>query len=220
VDGATQIGSTTQPRPNSISASTAPGSFRPLPFHANSIERATARAHFHIYRRAEGPRVTLSKLPRLAKRETFVFKVLWMSKLGGLPPCLQAPLMYSDPSRQPHSFSGFRAKPESLCPGNFHARSPLPEGLVDFGAVLSGYTNSGFAVVAKVRQAPQGKSTSERMRSGIRLLGGAFWPGEALLAVGVKEWVDKGGRCSYSRLSGNNACVVSFSRRGKIMLRS
>jgi len=39
-----------------------------------------------------------------------------------------------------------RAKPEFLRPGEFRARSPLPDGRVDFGTVLSGYTNSGFAV--------------------------------------------------------------------------
>jgi len=33
-----------------------------------------------------------------------------------------------------------RAKPESLCPGKFRARLPLPDGRVNFGALLSGYT--------------------------------------------------------------------------------
>jgi hypothetical protein len=39
-----------------------------------------------------------------------------------------------------------RAKLEFLWPGEFRARSPLPDGRVDFGVVLSGYTNSGFAI--------------------------------------------------------------------------
>ncbi len=42
--------------------------------------------------------------------------------------------------------AGARAKLESLWPGEFRARSPLPDGRVDFGVVLSGYTNSGFAI--------------------------------------------------------------------------
>jgi len=41
----------------------------------------------------------------------------------------------------------FRAKPEFLWPGEFRARSPLPDGRVDYGAVLSGYANSGFAIM-------------------------------------------------------------------------
>ena len=54
----------------------------------------------------------------------------------------------------------FRAKPEFLWPGEIRARSPLasphgqrpvrgdpgPDGRVNFGAVLPGYTYSGFAV--------------------------------------------------------------------------
>ncbi len=43
-----------------------------------------------------------------------------------------------------------RAKLESLWPGEFRARSPLPDGRVDFGVVLSGYTNSGFAIIDAV----------------------------------------------------------------------
>jgi hypothetical protein len=50
----------------------------------------------------------------------------------------------------PNAWKGdVRAKPESLWPGEFRARSPLPDGRVDFGSVLSGYTNSGFAVGAE-----------------------------------------------------------------------
>jgi hypothetical protein len=39
------------------------------------------------------------------------------------------------------------AKPEFLWPGEILARSPLPDGRVDLGAVVSGYINSGFAVI-------------------------------------------------------------------------
>ena len=45
-------------------------------------------------------------------------------------------------------FPTLRAKRESLWPGEFRARSPLSDGRVDFGVVLSGYTNSGFAIAA------------------------------------------------------------------------
>jgi hypothetical protein len=38
------------------------------------------------------------------------------------------------------------AKPELVCPGDFCARSSLPDGRADFVAVLSGYSNSGFAI--------------------------------------------------------------------------
>jgi hypothetical protein len=40
-----------------------------------------------------------------------------------------------------------RAKPEQLCPVEFCAGSPLPDGHVDLNSVLSGYTNSGSALV-------------------------------------------------------------------------
>jgi len=41
----------------------------------------------------------------------------------------------------------FRAKPEFLWPGEFRARSPLPDGRVDFREVPSRNSNSGFAIV-------------------------------------------------------------------------
>jgi hypothetical protein len=47
--------------------------------------------------------------------------------------------------------AGFRAKPESLCPGRFLSGAPLPDGRVDFDALLSGYTIFGFAVAPEAR---------------------------------------------------------------------
>jgi hypothetical protein len=46
-----------------------------------------------------------------------------------------------------NSGTGPRAKPESLCPVESCVRSPLPDGRVDLNTLLSGYTNSGFALV-------------------------------------------------------------------------
>ena len=85
----------------------------------------------------------------LAKRQAFDDKVLWMNRLGSLPPCLQARRLGTQIHLDNHIFS--------------------------------------VGLVSKVRKAPQGNSTRQRMRSGIRLRGSAFWPGEALPAVGVKE---------------------------------
>ena len=42
--------------------------------------------------------------------------------------------------------AGARAKPESLCPDDVFARSPLPGGRVDLSSLISGYTYSGFAI--------------------------------------------------------------------------
>jgi hypothetical protein len=55
-----------------------------------------------------------------------------------------------------------RAKPKFLCPQKSCAVSPLPVGRVDLDAEVSGYSNSGFAVVgAPMRMGAQiGVTTS------------------------------------------------------------
>jgi hypothetical protein len=43
-----------------------------------------------------------------------------------------------------------RAKPELMCPDELSTRSPLPVGRVDLRAVVSGYSDSGFAIAGHV----------------------------------------------------------------------
>ncbi len=98
----------------------------------------------------------------------------------------------------PQTGSCARAKLESLWPGEFHAGSPLPDGRVDFGVVLSGYTNSGFAI-ASLRFYPdlsRGKldfQTSESAKSSFLLHCSAFMRrnGAKLLLSGERFFENK-----------------------------
>ncbi len=70
-----------------------------------------------------------------------------------------------------------RAKPESLCPVEDCARSPLPDGRVDLSALLSGYINSGFAVAFASRKSQVGELATAPAVTWRSASSGSGWQG-------------------------------------------